>query len=64
LVWLGSIVLILAILLAFFVRFCALGVMPTGNAFSLYPLAGFHGEIGKEKLRGLAAGLGREAPND
>jgi cytochrome c biogenesis protein len=64
LVWVGSVVLTLAILLVFFVRFCALGVVPIGNAFSLRPLAGFRGEVGKEKLRGLAAGLGREASND
>jgi cytochrome c biogenesis protein len=37
LVWLGSVVLTLAILLVFFVRFCAVGVVPTGNAFCLAP---------------------------
>ena len=64
LVWVGSVVLTLAILLVFFVRFCALGVVPIGNAFSLRPLAGFRGEVGKDKLRGLAAGLERQASND
>ena len=64
LVWVGSVVLTLAILLVFFVRFFAVGAVPTGNAFCLRPLAGFRGEVGKEKLRGLAAGLGREASND
>jgi cytochrome c biogenesis protein len=64
LVWLGCVVLTLAILLVFFVRFCAVGVVPNGNAFCLRPLAGFRGEAGQEKLRGLAAGIGRKAPND
>jgi cytochrome c biogenesis protein len=64
LVWLGSVVLTLAILLVFFVRFSAAGVVPTGHVFSLRPLAGFRGEAGQEKLRRLAAGIGRQASND
>ena len=64
LVWVGSVVLTLAILLVFFVRFFAVGVVPTGNAFRLRPLAGFRGGGGKDKLRGLVAGLGREPSND
>jgi cytochrome c biogenesis protein len=63
LVWLGSVVLTLAILLVFFVRFCAVGIVPTANGFSLIPLVGFRGEVGKEKLQGLATGVGREPLN-
>ncbi len=63
LVWVGSIVLTLAMLLVFFARFFAVGVVPTGNSFRLCSLAGFRGEVGQDKLRGLAAGLGREASN-
>lgn len=64
LVWLGSIVLTLAILLVFFVRFSALGVVPAAETFRLRPLAGFRGEIGREKLQDLAGVLGRGAAKD
>ena len=60
LVWLGSVVLTLAILLVFFVRFFAVGVVPMENGFRLVALAGFRGELGVEKLRGLVAGVGKE----
>jgi len=60
LVWLGSIVLTLAILLVFFVRFFAVGVVPVENGFRLVALAGFRGEVGAEKLRMLVAGVGKE----
>ncbi len=63
-VWLGSILLPLTILLVFFVRFYAVGVVSTTQGCRLIPLVGFRGEIGQEKLLGLAAGLGRESPND
>lgn len=58
LVWLGSVFLSLAIPLVFFVRFCAVGVLPMANGFRLRSLVGFHGEVGKERLHRLAAGLG------
>ncbi len=58
LVWLGSVVLTLAILLVFFVRFFAVGVVPTADGFRLVALAGFRGEVGAEKLRGLSVGVG------
>ncbi len=58
LVWLGSIVLTLAILLVFLVRFFAVGVVPTENGFRLIALAGFRGEVGVEKLRRLSVGVG------
>ena len=64
LVWVGSILLPLTILLVFFVRFYAVGVVSTAQGCRLIPLAGFRGEIGQEKLLGLAARLGRESPND
>jgi len=60
LVWVGSVVLTLAILLVFFVQFFAVGVVPMENGFRLVTLAGFRGEVGAEKLRGLVAGVGRE----
>jgi cytochrome c biogenesis protein len=59
-VWLGSIVLTLAILLVFFVRFFAVGVVPMENGFRLVALTGFRGEAGAEKLRVLAAGVDKE----
>ncbi len=59
LVWLGSVVLTLAILLVFFMRFFAVGVVPTADGYRLIPLAGFRGEVGQEKLRGLAMAVGR-----
>ncbi len=64
LVWLGSIVMTLAILLVFFVRFSALAVVSTAETCRLRPLAGLRGEAGREKLQALAAALGRGAPND
>lgn len=60
LVWLGSIVLTLAILLVFFVRFFAVGVVPMENGFRLVALTGFRGEAGAEKLRVLVAGVDKE----
>ncbi|MCK4506917.1 MAG: cytochrome c biogenesis protein ResB [Desulfuromonadales bacterium] len=59
LVWLGSIVLTMAILLVFFLRFYAVGIVPTTNGFRLISLAGFRGDAGKEKLATLVAILKR-----
>ena len=64
LVWLGSVVLTLAILLVFFMRFFAVGVVPTVDGYRLIPLAGFRGDVGKEKLRGLTAAFGRVADGE
>jgi cytochrome c biogenesis protein len=60
LVWLGCVVLTLALLLVFFIRFCAVGIVPDGNTFYLRPLTGFRGAVGQEKMRVLVAGLERE----
>lgn len=60
LVWLGSIVMTLAILLVFFVRFRAVAIIPAGDGHRLLALAGFRGAVGVTKLQGLAAGLGRD----
>lgn len=64
LVWLGSVVLTLAILMVFFLRFSAVGIVPTEKGFKLIALAGFRGEVGKERLQGLAVGVGRDVPGE
>ena len=58
LVWLGCVVLILALFLVFTVRFRAVGVVPTVNGYRLIALAGFRGEVGKQRLEILAVVLG------
>lgn len=60
LVWTGSIVLILALLLVFTVRFRALGVLQTPDGCCLVPLAGFRGEAGQTKLEALVAVLNHD----
>ena len=60
LVWVGSIVLVLAIVLVFVIRFRAVGLVQTDNGCRLMPLAGFRGEAGREKLDVLAAALSRQ----
>jgi cytochrome c biogenesis protein len=59
LVWLGCIVLTLALLLVFFLRFYAVGIVPTTNGSRLISLAGFRGDVGKERLAALVAILKR-----
>jgi cytochrome c biogenesis protein len=54
-VWLGSIVLSLALFLVFMVRFRAVGVVSTGEGRRLIPLAGLRGDVGREQLEALAA---------
>lgn len=58
LVWLGSIVLVLALMLVFTVRFRAVGIVSTADNCRLLTLAGFRGEVGREKLEVLVAALG------
>ena len=58
LVWLGSIVLVLAMMLVFTVRFRAVGIVSTTDNCRLLPLAGFRGEVEREKLEVLVAALG------
>jgi cytochrome c biogenesis protein len=58
LVWLGSIVLCLALVLVFTVRFRAVGIVPAANGFYLISLTGFRGEAGREKLEFLVLALG------
>lgn len=60
LVWLGSVVLTLAIIMVFFIRFFAVGVVPKVTGYTLVSLVGFRGDVGKEKLRGLAAAIGHD----
>lgn len=57
LVWLGSIVLVLSLLLVFTARFRALAVVPVAGGWRLFALSGFRGEAGREELVQLAAGL-------
>jgi cytochrome c biogenesis protein len=57
LVWLGCIVLVLALFLVFTVRLHAVGIVPTVNGYRLIALAGFRGEIGKQRLKMLAVVL-------
>ena len=58
LVWLGSIVLVLALMLVFTVRFRAVGIVSMADGCLLLTLAGFRGEVGREKLEVLVAALG------
>lgn len=57
LVWLGSILMVLSLLLVFTVRFRALGVVPVSGGCRLVPLAGFRGEAGQERIEMLAKTL-------
>jgi cytochrome c biogenesis protein len=57
LVWLGCIVLVLALFLVFTVRLHAVGIVPTVNSYRLIALAGFRGEVGKQRLKMLAVAL-------
>ncbi len=60
LVWGGSIVLTLALLLVFSVRPQQVGVVPEAGRWRLVALGGFRGEAGRQQLDALAANLGRE----
>lgn len=62
LVWVGSIVLCLSLLLLFTLRHRALGLIPGDAGWRLVPLAGFRGESGREQLAALAASQGRNEP--
>lgn len=59
-VWVGSVVLTLALVLVFLVRFRALGVVPTTGGYRLVPLAGFRGEAGQARLAALAEQIDAE----
>jgi cytochrome c biogenesis protein len=56
-VWVGSIVLSLALFLVFLVRFRALGVVSEGEGLKLIPLTGFRGDRGQEQLADVAAAV-------
>ena len=64
LVWLGSITLTLALILVFTVRFRAVGIVPTVDGCRFIPLAGFRGDVGREKLEALVAALRHNAAGD
>ena len=57
LVWLGSVILTLSLILVFTVRFRAVGIVATDDGCRLSPLAGFRGDVGREKLEALVAAL-------
>lgn len=56
-VWLGSIVLSLCLLLVFLVRFSAVGIVQKGEGAQLISLAGFRGDVGRERFELLATEL-------
>lgn len=56
-VWAGSIILVLALLMVFTLRFRAVGVVSTDNDCQLIPLAGFRGSVGKKNLESLLKAL-------
>ena len=64
LVWFGSIVLILTLILVFVSRFRAVGVVVTSHGYHLVALAGFRGEAGREKLKALVRELGDDKAAD
>ena len=64
LVWLGSVVLVLALVLVFTVRLRVVGIVPTDNGLRLISLSGFCGEAGREKLKSLAVELGERKAVD
>lgn len=57
LVWSGSIVLALALLVVFTVRPCSVAVVPRDHGWRLVALGGFRGEVGRTRLEALAAEL-------
>ncbi len=59
LVWGGSIVLALALLMVFSIRPQQVGVVPENGGWRLVPLGGFRGEAGRQQLETLAANLSR-----
>jgi len=64
LVWAGGIVLTLALVLVFMVRFRAVGIVTTGPACYLVPLAGFRGNPGRTRMDALRAVLvGQNGPD-
>lgn len=60
LVWGGSIVLALALLMVFSIRPQQVGVVQENGGWRLVPLGGFRGETGRQQLDTLAVNLGRE----
>lgn len=60
LVWVGSIVLALALLAVFTVRPQTVAVVPADGGWRLVALGGFRGAPGQLRLAGLAAALGRD----
>lgn len=52
-VWIGSIVLAVALFLVFMLRFRAVGVIVVAERCQLLPLAGFRGDTGQERLNDL-----------
>ncbi len=56
-VWTGSIVMTLALVLVFMVRFRAVGLISNGGSASLIPMAGFRGDAGKARLEALLTTL-------
>ncbi len=59
-VWGGSILLVLALISVFTVRFRALGLVQTATGCLLIPLSGFRGGSGQEKLKTLAVVLNQK----
>ncbi|MDT8440121.1 MAG: cytochrome c biogenesis protein ResB [Desulfuromonadales bacterium] len=57
LVWFASILFSLALIAVFTVRPRVLGLIPSGNGWTLQPLTGFRGESGQQQLRELRASL-------
>ncbi len=58
-VWLGSIILSLALVLVFTVRLQALGLVPSEQGWQVVPLTGFRGDVGAARLQSLVAALGK-----
>ncbi len=56
-VWAGSIVMTLTLVLVFMVRLRAVGLVPHGESASLIPMAGFRGDAGQARLEALLAAL-------
>ncbi|MDH3997917.1 MAG: cytochrome c biogenesis protein ResB [Desulfuromonadales bacterium] len=59
-VWIGSIVLCLSLLLVFTLQFRAVGLIPSAQGWRLAPLAGFRGSEGKERFEGLCRAVGAQ----
>ena len=57
LVWGGSIVLTLALLVVFTVRPQSIALVPRGDGWRLVPLGGFRGEAGQQRLQDLRESL-------